>query len=84
MRHPFELELSELETINFAIQELADEASEQVAGGFATSDSPCEEGGSPKPSTRRRGEEGGGCPTTLKIGEQGCSTTESTKETGGG
>lgn len=33
MRHPFELELSELETIDFQLQELTDEASEQFSGG---------------------------------------------------
>lgn len=33
MRHPFELELSELETIDFQLQELTDEASEKVSGG---------------------------------------------------
>ena len=33
MRHPFELELSELAHIDFAIQELSDETSEQVSGG---------------------------------------------------
>ena len=36
MRHPFELQLTELETIDFQLQELADEASEQIAGASVT------------------------------------------------
>ncbi len=57
MRHPFELQLSELETINFAIEEISDENSEQVAGGRM-----------PTPSIEALGEEGGDKPTTYATG----------------
>ena len=72
MRHPFELELSELETIDFQLQELNDEASEKVAGGCFTTQAVGvgEDGDPPKPSTRAMGEEGGGV-TTLALGEEG-------------
>ncbi|MBE9166115.1 hypothetical protein IQ238_00725 [Pleurocapsales cyanobacterium LEGE 06147] len=58
MHHPFELELSELETINFELEELTDEEAKKVAGGRTF-------------STLAIGEEGGGRITTMAIGEEG-------------
>ena len=80
MRHPFELLLSELKTIDFQLEELSDEASEQVAGGFFTTQALGEEGGNDKPSTKALGEEGGA--TTLALGEEGGNGKPSTKALG--
>jgi bacteriocin-like protein len=36
MRHPFELEISDLETINFNVEELNDEETAKISGGLLT------------------------------------------------
>lgn len=58
MRHPFELEISELESINLKIQKISDEEAEKLAGGLLA-------------TTMATGEEGGGDPTTMATGEEG-------------
>ncbi len=72
MRHPFELELSELETINLKIQELNDQEAEKVSGGGCdiTTMATKEEGGD-DPTTMAFGEEGGGVTTLALGGEKG-------------
>ena len=75
MRHPFELQLSELETINFAIQELTDEFSEQVAGGGEVNTLALEENGDKPPIVSLALEENGDKPPTSEpygIMEGGC------------
>ncbi|MEW5857534.1 MAG: hypothetical protein AB1861_09145 [Cyanobacteriota bacterium] len=59
MRHPFDLELSELEAVEFnLLEELTDEEAANLAGG------------SPM-TTMAVGEEGGSDPTTMAVGEEG-------------
>lgn len=46
MRHPFELELSELETLNLEFQQItAEEAGKVYGGSVVTTQALCEEGG---------------------------------------
>ena len=75
MRHPFELEISDLEAVNLNIEEeLTDEEATQVAGGLVF-------------TTRGLGEEGGSIQlpiikppikppifTTMALGEEGSSS----------
>jgi len=85
MRHPFELEISELENLNLSLQELTDEDAEKVAGGSnVTTLAIGEEGGSF--TTLAIGEEGGDF-TSAAIGEEGGDpvfTTLAIGEEGGG
>lgn len=70
MRHPFDLELSELESVNFSVvEELTDEEAANIAGGTTfTTQALGEEGGDV--TTLALGEEGGDV-TTLALGEEG-------------
>lgn len=79
MRHPFDLELSDLESVQFNIfEELTDEEAANVAGGGITITTQAidEEGGngnisaSIEISSLAFREEGGGA-TTLAVGEEG-------------
>ncbi|MGQ4650564.1 hypothetical protein [Lyngbya aestuarii] len=71
MRHPFELEISELENLNLTLEDIADQDAEKVAGGSdVTTLAVGEEGG--EVTTLAIGEEGGDSVfTTLAIGEEG-------------
>lgn len=70
MRHPFELELSDLEAIEFnVVEELTDEEAANIGGGRKfTTFAVGEEGG--EVTTQALGEEGGS-PTTKALGEEG-------------
>ncbi len=68
MCHPFELEVSELETLNLEIQEITDEEAEKVSGGRDYTTLALGEGGGN--FTRARAEQGGDF-TTLALGEGG-------------
>jgi hypothetical protein len=57
MRHPFDLDLAELEVIHATMQPLSEEDLAHIAGGRAA-------------STMATGEEGGG-PTSMSTGEEG-------------
>jgi hypothetical protein len=74
MRHPFELELSELEDLNLEAEEVSDEDLEKVSGGlYLTTMMVGEEGG--RVTTKMVGEEGG-WGTTHALGEEGgCGVT---------
>ena len=80
MRHPFELEIADIEIIEASqIQELTDEETQDISGGR-----------SDKVTTLALGEEGGGV-TTLALGEEGgcfinppIATTLALGEEGGG
>jgi hypothetical protein len=85
MRHPFDLELSELETIEFnLLEELTDEEAATIAGGYHIPPTAGSEpsGGNVSSSlqlsedgvyftTLMLGEEGGNVMTTLALGEEG-------------
>ncbi len=60
IRHPFNLKISELETINLEIKKVTDEEAKKVTGGLrgSTTAATCEEGGE-NPTTAATGEEGG-------------------------
>ncbi|MDJ0662585.1 MAG: hypothetical protein QNJ42_24335 [Crocosphaera sp.] len=62
-RHPFELELSELEAINLEIEDLTEEQAQEVTGGC------------PGMVTQVNDKEGGGRFTTLALGEEGGDVT---------
>jgi hypothetical protein len=70
MRHPFELELSDLEAVEFnVVEELTDEEAANIGGGRRiTTQALGEEGG--EVTTLAVGEEGGGV-TTQALGEEG-------------
>ncbi|NJL42665.1 MAG: hypothetical protein HC935_03365 [Pseudanabaena sp. SU_2_4] len=75
MHHPFELEISDLETMDLDFEEhLTDENVLRVEGGIAVGEyyppTPTIPSGS-KPTTLALGEEGGGGYTTLALGEEG-------------
>ena len=76
MRHPFDLEIADLQEIESRIEELTPEETETVTGGLTliTTYVVGEEGGrNPiKITTMAVGEEGGGF-TTLALGEEGGS-----------
>ena len=73
MRHPFELEIADLEAVNFEMdRELTNQESTEVRGGYqVTTQALGEEGGNfdPPYTTHALGEEGGA--TTLAVGEEG-------------
>jgi hypothetical protein len=80
MRHPFDLDLAELEAVQANLQGLTDAELETVAGGKGyTTMALGEEGGH---TTMALGEEGGG-PTTMALGEEGGYTTLALAEGGG-
>jgi hypothetical protein len=70
MRHPFELELCDLEAVEFnVVEELTDEEAANIGGGRKfTTQALGEEGG--EVTTLAVGEEGGGV-TTQALGEEG-------------
>jgi hypothetical protein len=72
MRHPFELELSDLEAVEFnVVEDLTDEEAANIGGGRKfTTQAVGEEGGG-EVTTLAFGEEGGGGVTTLAFGEEG-------------
>lgn len=59
MHHPFELELSELETLNLEMPEITSEEAQKVIGGAISI------------TTMATGEEGSEDPTTMATGEEG-------------
>ncbi|MCC5633214.1 hypothetical protein LC613_37590 [Nostoc sphaeroides CHAB 2801] len=83
MKHPFDLKIAELESIDLKITALSDDEANQVCGGFATTtEAVGEEGG--RVTTLALGEEGGAA-TTKAIGEEGGRvTTLALGEEGGG
>lgn len=84
MKHPFDLKIAELESIDLKITALSDDEANQVCGGFATvTKAVGEEGGTA--TTKALGEEGGrGRVTTLALGEEGgTATTLAVGEEGG-
>ncbi|WP_375452997.1 hypothetical protein [uncultured Nostoc sp.] len=69
MKHPFDLKISELESVDLKITALSDDEANQVCGGFATvTKAVGEEGG--RLTTQALGEESGRF-TTLALGEEG-------------
>jgi hypothetical protein len=72
MRHPFDLDPSELEALQLdVVEELTDEEAANIGGGRSF-------------TTRALGEEGGGDVTTLALGEEGGGvTTRALGEEGG-
>jgi hypothetical protein len=70
MRHPFELELSDLEAVEFnVVEDLTDEEAANIGGGRRlTTQALGEEGG--EVTTLAVGEEGGEV-TTFAVGEEG-------------
>jgi len=79
MRHPFDLELSELEAVHANLQGLTEAELAAIAGGrFDTTHALGEEGGH---TTQALGEEGGY--TTKALGEEGGYTTQALGEVGG-
>jgi hypothetical protein len=79
MRHPFDLDLAELEAAHAALQGLTQAELETVAGGKGyTTLALGEEGGH---TTLALGEEGGY--TTMALGEEGGYTTLALAEGGG-
>lgn len=87
IRHPFELEISDLLDIEIdKIEKIADAEATEVTGGAsfppATTNFFGEEGGGPVSIPEK---EGGDEPTTLAVGEEGGGlTTEALGEEGGG
>ncbi|AUS99897.1 hypothetical protein CLI64_05560 [Nostoc sp. CENA543] len=74
MKHPFDLNIADLEALNLETQELTDEEADQVTGGLKpifTTLALGEEGGDA--TTLALGEEGGDF-TTLALGEEGGCT----------
>ncbi|MBF2008042.1 MAG: hypothetical protein IGS49_22005 [Chlorogloeopsis fritschii C42_A2020_084] len=72
MRHPFDLDISELKSLNLDIEDISNDEAEKVSGGADA-------------TTLALGEEGGGEVTTLALGEEGGEmTTEALGEEGGG
>jgi hypothetical protein len=60
MRHPFDLELTELETIeNRSVKQLTDEESATITGGNSLATMPSGQGGAGQLTTQALGEEGG-------------------------
>lgn len=87
MRHPFALELSELEAVNAGIEEeLTDSEAEKISGGAVLTTLALGEEGGCDFTTMAVGEEGGGDPTTMAVGEEGGGdlTTLALGEEGGG
>ncbi|AUB41754.1 hypothetical protein COO91_07821 [Nostoc flagelliforme CCNUN1] len=82
MKHPFDLKIAELESIDLKITALSDDEANQVCGGFATVTKAIgEEGG--RVTTLAIVEEGGTA-TTLALGEEGgVATTKAVGEEGG-
>ena len=78
MRHPFELELSDLEAVEFnVVEDLTDEEAANIGGGRRLPTFYFGEDGS-EPTTFRFGEDGGPIPRpkpdvfiTLALGEEG-------------
>ena len=83
MKHPFDLKISELESVDLKITVLSDDEANQVCGGIATVTKAVGEKGG-RATTQAVGEEGGGF-TTLALGEEGGGfTTLALGEEGGG
>jgi hypothetical protein len=79
MRHPFDLDLAELEAVHANLQGLTEAELETIAGGKGyTTMALGEEGGH---TTMALGEEGGH--TTMALGEEGGYTTLALAEGGG-
>ena len=73
MKHPFDLKIAELESIDLKITALSDDEANQVCGGLATFTKALgEEGG--RVTTQALGEEGGRA-TTKALGEEGGTVT---------
>jgi len=95
MKHPFDLKISELESVDLKITVLSDDEANQVCGGFTTvTKAVGEKGGKVtilvvgekggRVTTQAVGEEGGGF-TTQAVGEEGGGfTTLALGEEGGG
>lgn len=82
MRHPFDLNISELESLSLTLANLSNEEAEKVSGGAeVTTLALGEEGG--KYTTQAVGEEGGHL-TSYVVGEEGGQgTTKAWFEQGG-
>ena len=79
MRHPFDLDLAELEAVHANLQSLTEAELETIAGGRGyTTMALGEEGGH---TTLALGEEGGY--TSMALGEEGGYTTMALAEGGG-
>ena len=64
MRHPFELEIAELENINFELEELEEEVAEKIVGGNGVGTLSVDFAGL-KITTMATGEEGGERPIKM-------------------
>lgn len=75
MKHPFSLDITELESLSQEMKELSNEEIEKVSGGVVTTQAVGEGGENPTFTTMAVGEEGGGYPiaTTKVLGEEGGS-----------
>jgi hypothetical protein len=72
MKHPFSLDITELELLAQGMTELRDEEIEKISGGSdVTTQAVGEEGGGGEMTTLAVGEEGGGEVTTQALGEEG-------------
>ncbi|MDJ0616839.1 MAG: hypothetical protein QNJ63_08850 [Calothrix sp. MO_192.B10] len=80
MKHPFSLDITELESLAWEMTQLSNEEAEKVSGGTdVTTQAVGEEGGDTNPiaTTQAVGEEGGDTNpiTTAAVGEEGGAGT---------